>query len=195
MINPVSVELPEDSPMMCGPVLQGLGRSMLRFWGWTLEGRVPTDKKILLIAAPHTSNWDWVIGVAGLLALGIRLTYIAKHTLFKGPLGWVMKKTGGVPVDRESAERTVDEIVRQFNQSERLYYAIAPEGTRKQVERWKTGFLRVAYKAKVPVLMVSFDYREKRILIGDCAELSGDIDRDLESVQRYYSQFSGRNQS
>lgn len=180
---------------MCGPVLQGLGRSMLRFWGWTLEGRVPTDKKILLIAAPHTSNWDWVIGVAGLLALGIRLTYIAKHTLFKGPLGWVMKKTGGVPVDRESAERTVDEIVRQFNQSERLYYAIAPEGTRKQVERWKTGFLRVAYKAKVPVLMVSFDYREKRILIGDCAELSGDIDRDLESVQRYYSQFSGRNQS
>lgn len=195
MINPVSVELPEDSPMMCGPVLQGLGRSMLRFWGWTLEGRVPTDKKILLIAAPHTSNWDWVIGVAGLLALGIRLTYIAKHTLFKGPLGWVMKKTGGVPVDRESAERTVDEIVRQFNQSERLYYAIAPEGTRKQVERWKTGFLRVAYKAKVPVLMVSFDYRKKRILIGDCAELSGDIDRDLESVQRYYSQFSGKNQS
>jgi 1-acyl-sn-glycerol-3-phosphate acyltransferase len=195
VINPVSVELPEDSPMMCGPVLQGLGRSMLRFWGWTLEGRVPTDKKILLIAAPHTSNWDWVIGVAGLLALGIRLTYIAKHTLFKGPLGWVMKKTGGVPVDRESAERTVDEIVRQFNQSERLYYAIAPEGTRKQVERWKTGFLRVAYKAKVPVLMVSFDYRKKRILIGDCAELSGDIDRDLESVQRYYSQFSGRNQS
>ncbi len=195
MINPVSVELPEDSPMMCGPVLQGLGRSMLRFWGWTLEGRVPSDKKILLIAAPHTSNWDWVIGVAGLLALGIRLTYIAKHTLFKGPLGWVMKKTGGVPVDRESAERTVDEIVRQFNQSERLYYAIAPEGTRKQVERWKTGFLRVAYKAKVPVLMVSFDYRKKRILIGDCAELSGDIDRDLESVQRYYSQFSGKNQS
>jgi len=195
VINPVSVELPEDSPMMCGPVLQGLGRSMLRFWGWTLEGRVPSDKKILLIAAPHTSNWDWVIGVAGLLALGIRLTYIAKHTLFKGPLGWVMKKTGGVPVDRESAERTVDEIVRQFNQSERLYYAIAPEGTRKQVERWKTGFLRVAYKAKVPVLMVSFDYRKKRILIGDCAELSGDIDRDLESVQRYYSQFSGKNQS
>ncbi|MBT5331918.1 MAG: acyltransferase [Porticoccaceae bacterium] len=195
MINPVSVELPEDSPMMCGPVLQGLGRSMLRFWGWTLEGRVPSDKKILLIAAPHTSNWDWVIGVAGLLALGIRLTYIAKHTLFKGPLGWVMKKTGGVPVDRESSERTVDEIVRQFNQSERLYYAIAPEGTRKQVERWKTGFLRVAYKAKVPVLMVSFDYRKKRILIGDCAELSGDIDRDLESVQRYYSQFSGKNQS
>jgi 1-acyl-sn-glycerol-3-phosphate acyltransferase len=195
VINPVSVELPEDSPMMCGPVLQGLGRSMLRFWGWTLEGRVPSDKKILLIAAPHTSNWDWVIGVAGLLALGIRLTYIAKHTLFKGPLGWVMKKTGGVPVDRESAERTVDEIVRQFNQSERLYYAIAPEGTRKQVERWKTGFLRVAFKAKVPVLMVSFDYRKKRILIGDCAELSGDIDRDLESVQRYYSQFSGKNQS
>ena len=73
--------------MLCGPFLRAIGRMQLRFWGWTLEGQLPEDKKILLIAAPHTSNWDWVIGVAALLALGIKITYIAKHSLFKGPLG------------------------------------------------------------------------------------------------------------
>ena len=190
---PVKVQLPEDAPMMCGPFLQGVGRSMLRLSGWTLEGRVPNDKKILLIAAPHTSNWDWIIGVGGLLALGIKLTYIAKHSLFKGPVGWMMRVTGGVPIDRGSAQGMVDEIVDQFSKNERLYYLIAPEGTRKQVERWKSGFLRVAYKAEVPILMVSFDYRTKCILIGETAVLTGEIDTDLAAVQNYYQQFQGKN--
>lgn len=193
MANPVQVRLPEDTPMMCGPVMRGLGRNMLRFWGWTLEGQVPKDKKILLIAAPHTSNWDWLIGVGGLLALGIRLTYIAKHSLFVGPLGWIMRATGGVPINRDSAQGAVDEIVNQFETHERLYYLIAPEGTRKEVERWKSGFLRVAYKAHVPVLMVSFDYRSKTILLGPYAELTGDLDEDLARVQNYYARFYGRN--
>jgi 1-acyl-sn-glycerol-3-phosphate acyltransferase len=193
VVNPVDVNLPEDAPMMCGPFMRSLGRAMLRFWGWRLEGHVPADKKILLIAAPHTSNWDWIIGVAGLLALGIQLTYIAKHSLFKGPLGWMMRATGGVPIDRDSAEGTVDEIVKQFEKNERLYYLIAPEGTRKKVDRWKSGFLRVAYQAQVPVLMVSFDYSKKQILIGEYAELTGDLDKDLIGVQTYYSQFLGKN--
>ena len=178
--------------MLCGPVWRAFGRLQLRFWGWTLEGEIPEDKKILLIAAPHTSNWDWIIGVAGLLALGIKITYIAKHSLFVGPVGWLMRITGGVPIDRDSATNTVDSIVDQFKANERLYYLIAPEGTRKKVERWKSGFLRIAYKAKVPVLMVSFDFRTRTILLGDLAKLSGDIDTDLEAVQNYYSQFAGK---
>ena len=178
--------------MLCGPFLRTIGRMQLRFWGWRLEGQLPEDKKILLIAAPHTSNWDWVIGVAALFALGIKITYIAKHSLFKGPLGWVLRATGGVPINRNLAENTVDEIVDQFNKNERLYYLIAPEGTRKRVDRWKTGFLRVAYKAKIPVLMVSFDFRTKTILLGKYADLTGDIETDLSNVQNHYSQFSGR---
>lgn len=195
MATPMKVELPADTPMMCGPFLRGVGRWMLRLWGWTLEGEVPEDKKILLIAAPHTSNWDWVIGVAGLLALGIKITYIAKHSLFQGPIGWMMRATGGVPIDRNSAEGAVDEIVNQFKKNERLYYLIAPEGTRKLVERWKSGFLRVAYKAEVPILMVSFDYRTRCILIGETATLTGDVDTDLAAVQNYYQQFQGKNDS
>ena len=194
MVYPVKVELPAEAPMMCGPFMRWVGRLLLRIWGWTLEGEVPNDKQLLLIAAPHTSNWDWVIGVGGLLALGIRLTYIAKHSLFKGPLGWMMRATGGVPIDRSSARGTVEEIVNQFETNERLYYLIAPEGTRKRVEKWKSGFLRVAYKAEVPILMVSFDYGQKRILIGDIAVLTGDLDSDLAAVQTYYQQFSGRNE-
>lgn len=195
MANPVRVQLPENTPMLCGPFMRGVGRQMLRFFGWTLEGRLPEDKKILLIAAPHTSNWDWIIGVGGLLALGIRLTYIAKHSLFKGPIGWMMRATGAVPIDRSSAAGAVEAIVEQFDKNERLYYLIAPEGTRKKVERWKSGFLRIAYRANVPVLMVSFDYSQKKILLGECAELSGDLDTDLATVQNYFEQFQGRNQS
>lgn len=192
MASPVQVTVPQDAPMMCGPVFRAIGRGMLRLWGWKLVGEFPTDKKILLIAAPHTSNWDWVIGVGGLLALGIKLTYIAKHSLFKGPIGWLMRSTGGIPIDRDSPKDTVDEIVSQFDQHDQLYYLIAPEGTRKRVERWKSGFLRVAYKAEVPVLRVSFDYSTKTISLGTFAELTGDIDQDLAEVQRYYSQFQGK---
>ena len=107
-------------------------------------------------------------------------------------MGWVLRATGGVPINRNLAENTVDEIVDQFNKNERLYYLIAPEGTRKRVDRWKTGFLRVAYKAKIPVLMVSFDFRTKTILLGKYADLTGDIETDLSNVQNHYSQFSGR---
>lgn len=192
MGNPVKVVVPSDAPMLCGPLVRAWGRSMLRFWGWQVEGDFPTEKKILLIAAPHTSNWDWLIGVAALLALGIKLTYIAKHSLFKGPLGWAMRATGGVPINRSYAEQTVDEIVNQFDQHDRLYYLIAPEGTRSRVERWKSGFLRVAYKAEVPVLRISFDYRTKVISLGSFAELTGDLDTDLAAVQDYYSQFQGK---
>lgn len=193
MGHPVKVQLPADAPMMCGPFMRGVGGLMLRSFGWRLEGEVPEDKKILLIAAPHTSNWDWIIGVGGLLALGIKITYIAKHSLFKGPVGWMMRATGAVPIDRSSAQGAVDEIVDQFKKNDRLYYLIAPEGTRKRVERWKSGFLRVAYKAEVPILMVSFDYRTKCILIGETAVLTGDIDTDLATVQTYYQQFQGKN--
>ena len=192
MPSPVKVNLPEGVPMLCGPIWRAFGRFQLRLWGWTLEGEIPKDKKILLIAAPHTSNWDWVIGVGGLLALGIKITYIAKHSLFVGPLGWAMRATGGVPINRDSATNTVDEIVDQFNKHDRLYYLIAPEGTRKRVDRWKTGFLRIAYKTDVSVLMVSFDFRTKTILLGECAKLTGDIDTDLTRVQGYYDQFVGK---
>ncbi len=195
MASPFQVQVPQDAPMMCGPVLRAVGRSMLRFGGWKLVGNFPTDKKVLLIAAPHTSNWDWIIGIGALLALGIQLTYMAKHSLFKGPTGWLMRSTGAVPINRDSARNTVDEIVDQFEQRDQLYYLIAPEGTRKKVERWKSGFLRVAYKAKVPVLRVSFDYATKTISLGTYAELTGDIDKDLEAVQNYYSQFQGKSYS
>ena len=97
-----------------------------------------------------------------------------------------------MPINRNLAENTVDEIVDQFNKNERLYYLIAPEGTRKRVDRWKTGFLRVAYKAKIPVLMVSFDFRTKTILLGERAQLTGEIDADLARVQSYYKQFVGK---
>ena len=188
---PMLAHIPEHAPRMGGAIWRGAGRFLMRLWGWRLTGKFPEDKKVLLIAAPHTSNWDWVIGVSALMATGLQLSYIAKHSLFVGPLGWFMRLTGAIPVDRSKAGGTVASIVDQFRQQDVLYYAIAPEGTRQHIDRWKTGFLRVAYDAKVPVVMVSFDYPSKTILIGPKAELSGEMEQDLRLVQSYYRHFRG----
>lgn len=193
MKNPMQLHIPEHAPRAGGRVWRAIGRFFLRLFGWQVKGGFPADRKVLAIAAPHTSNWDWVIGVFALMATGLKLTYIAKHTAFVGPVGWFMRITGGVPVDRSSAANTVDEIVHQFETHDSLYYVIAPEGTRKQVDRWKTGFLRVAYAARVPVVMVSFDYPDKTILVGETAQLTGDLETDLQQVQQYYGKFRGRN--
>lgn len=185
--------IPAGAPRARSGFARWLGRTLLRLLGWRIVGEFPPQRKILLIAAPHTSNWDWVIGVCALLATGLKLTYIAKHTLFNGPLAPIMRATGAVPVDRSQAAGTVESIVAEFARHQDLYYVIAPEGTRKAVERWKTGFLRVAYQAEVPVVMVSFDYPSRTIRIGATAALTGDVDADLRSVQDYYRAFRGRN--
>ncbi len=193
MNSPMQLHIPAHAPRAGGSLWRATGRVFLRLFGWRVTGAFPEDPKVLAIAAPHTSNWDWLIGVFALMATGLRLTYIAKHSAFVGPVGWLMRATGGVPVDRSQASSTVDEIVQQFEQNDSLYYVIAPEGTRKHVERWKTGFLRVAYQAGVAVVMVSFDYPTRTIRVGEKAPLTGDIDKDLQAVQDYYRQFRGRN--
>jgi 1-acyl-sn-glycerol-3-phosphate acyltransferase len=160
--------------------------------GWRIEGAFPNLPKLVIIVAPHTSNWDFVVGVAAKLALGLRVLFFGKDTLFRFPLGPLMRRLGGMPVDRSKASDVVSEIVDQFVRRDRLIVALAPEGTRKRVERWRTGFYHIAHGAKVPVLPVALDWSSRRIRIGAPFVTTGDVDADLQDLQQRFAGVNGR---
>ncbi|HEX2722936.1 MAG TPA: 1-acyl-sn-glycerol-3-phosphate acyltransferase, partial [Gemmatimonadaceae bacterium] len=122
---------------------RGIGRYALQLGGWKFEGAMPDEPKFVIIVAPHTSNWDFVLGVAALFSLGLKITFLGKHTLFKGPLRPLMHWLGGVPVDRSVSRDRVGEAVAAFERADRMIMAVAPEGTRKPVKEWKTGFYHI----------------------------------------------------
>jgi 1-acyl-sn-glycerol-3-phosphate acyltransferase len=191
--NPLQVSYPDHAPMMGVGWLKSFGRRMLRLMRWRMVGAVPEHPKVLFIVAPHTSNWDWIIGVFALLGIGFRVTYLVKHSLFFWPLGSLIRATGGVPIVRSAPEGAVDNLVQEFESHDVLYYGIAPEGTRSKVERWKTGFLRVAAATDLALVFVSIDYRTKTIQIGPEFKPTGEMDRDIQYVVQYFSQFQGKN--
>lgn len=162
------------------------GQFWLRIFNWKLLGEFPNEKKIIVIVAPHTSNWDWIVGVLTIWALRLKFSYLIKASLFFWPLGAVIRGTGGIAVDRGNPEGVTEKLVRTFKETDKLYFAITPEGTRGEVSRWKSGFLRVAYAAEVPVVPVRLDYLRREITIHSPAVLSGDIDKDLTTVRAVY---------
>lgn len=173
--------------------LRAFGRAGMRALGWRLTGQVPNRNKVLFVVAPHTSNWDWVIGMFALLGVGFKITYMVKHSLFFWPLGKIIRATGGEPVVRSDAGDVVDQLVNQFESHDVLYYGLAPEGTRSKVERWKTGFLRVAARTEVSLVLVSIDYGAKEICIGPEYQPIGELDQDIQAVMQHFSKFQGRN--
>ena len=162
--------------------------------GWQVKGEFTNARKLIAIVAPHSSNWDWIIGVCALWGLELRFSYLIKDAAFVWPLSILLRRTGGIAIDRSRPGGTVDQLANEFNKSDQLYYAITPEGTRKEVKKWKTGFLRVAYKAKVPVVPVSIDYSKKQIIVPEPLILSEDVEQDMQIIRAYYSRFKGKYQ-
>ena len=154
--------------------------------GWKFEGAMPNESKFVVIVAPHTSNWDFTLGVAALFALGFRVSFLGKHTLFKRPLGAFMRWLGGIPVERSVSRDRVTETVGAFNSSQKLILAVAPEGTRKRVTEWKTGFYHVALGAGVPIVPVAFDYGRKTVRIGPPFRPTGDREADFAELKSFY---------
>ena len=157
-----------------------LGFSLFRFH---FEGSWPDLPRLVVIVAPHTSNWDFVIGLFGKLALGLRLRFIAKHTLFRGPLGWFLLWLGGIPVDRKAAGGVVESAVEALRAAQKLLLVITPEGTRRKTREWKSGFHRIACGAGVPILPVAFDYRKRAIIFEPVFEPTGDYTADLAALR------------
>jgi 1-acyl-sn-glycerol-3-phosphate acyltransferase len=173
------------------PVLRGLARGLLRLSGWKV---VPFDHMrppFVFIGAPHTSNWYFLLLLAAMLVLRIDAHWMGKHTLFRFPFGGLMRWLGGIPVNRSAAHNRVADMVAAFAQDPALVLCIPPEGTRKKVARWKTGFYRIAHGAGVPILMTVIDAETKSLRLLDIFHPTGDIDRELPQIQRHYLGFRG----
>lgn len=169
-----------------------VARILWSLTGWRFGGEVPDVSKAVVIVAPHTSNWDFLIGVTAMFALGIRVSFLGKHTLFRGPMGPMMRWLGGVAVDRSSSSGVVQQIVDAFQQHDSLFLTLTPEGTRGKVERWKTGFYHMARQAGVPIVPVVFDYGRRWITFAEPVSPSGDLERELPAIKKLFEGVAGK---
>ncbi len=160
---------------------------------WDLENHFdPGIKKCIIIVAPHTSNFDFFIGLLVRKILNIHIDFIGKKELFRWPYGWYFRMIGGSPVDRSKNQKKVDAIAELFEKHEVFRLALSPEGTRKKTERWKTGFYFIALKAKIPIIMVSFDFREKLVKISKPFYPTGNFEADFTGIKDYYVGVEGK---
>jgi 1-acyl-sn-glycerol-3-phosphate acyltransferase len=175
--------------------LASFSKWLLKRLGWTLEGSMPKGlQQSVVIAAPHTSNWDFPYTLLAAFALNMRIHWMGKHHLFKFPFGPVMRWLGGISVNRESSNNTVDYCVSLLRDAPTdLHIVIPPEGTRSKVNYWKTGFYYVALGAKVPVIPGYLDFGQKRVGLGPPFELTGDIKVDMQHIKDFYANFTGKN--
>ncbi|MFL6591450.1 MAG: lysophospholipid acyltransferase family protein [Luteimonas sp.] len=169
-----------------------VGRSILRAGGWRMVGAFPDIPRLVLVGAPHSSNWDGVWGFAAKLALGLDIKILGKRELFWWPLGPLLRRLGVIAVDRNAAHGVVEQLAARILGSERFWFGLAPEGTRKPVDRWKTGFWKIARAAGVPVLPAYFHYPDKVIGIGPPFELTGDMAADMARIRAWYRPWQGR---
>lgn len=181
-----------DTPIL-RPILPRLGRLILRIFGWKIEGEFPDLPKYVLIGAPHTSNWDFPVGIAVCFAREQKVYWMGKHTLFWGPLGPLARWLGGIPVDRRQSNSLVEQMVQVFNQQEKLVVAIPPEGTRKKVEKWKTGFYYIALGAQVPIVFGYIDFARKVAGCGGTFYPTGNADQDIAKIREFYAPIVGKN--
>ena len=173
--------------------MRWLGRTVLRAGGWRMEGAFPDIPKLVLIGAPHTSNWDGIWGFAAKLALGLDIKILGKRELFWWPLGPLLRRLGVIAVDRSASHGVVEQVAAMIRDADTFWFGLAPEGTRKPVERWKTGFWKIARTAGVPVLPAYFHYPDRIIGIGPLVTLSDDMAADIARIRAWYRPFQGRN--
>ena len=191
----VVLALPPNAPRMPrNRPIEWLGKTILRLGGWRMAGEFPDLPKFVLIAAPHSSNWDGLWGMAVKLGTGMKLSILGKDALVKAPLlGRLAVWQGVIGVDRNAAHGVVEQAANAIRKADRMWYTIAPEGTRKLVERWKPGFWHIARNAGVPVVPAYFDYATRTLGIGPPFELTGDMHADIARIQRWYAPYKGRN--
>lgn len=159
-----------------------------RWIGWKIQGGIPTDiKKCVVVAAPHTSNYDYPIALSVFYTLNLKVKFLGKKQLFSFPLGILMRATGGIAVDRSKKNNLVEYMVEMFAEKDSLYLLIPPEGTRNAVKEWKTGFYRVAEAAGVPIVLGYLDYTKKIAGFDRMFYPSGDMEKDMADIKAFYS--------
>lgn len=163
--------------------------------GWKVEVGVPDFPKAIICLAPHTSNWDFIIGELAIRSVGRRAGFLMKSSWFFFPLGYFFRAIGGIPVVRKNKKQSlVDAMIERFRAASRLVVAITPEGTRKPTANWHTGFLRIAYNTDVPICLAVIDFRMKKAMINDVFQPTGDVEADMVAIKKYYRPFTGKRQ-
>ena len=164
------------------------------YWltGWKTEGAVPTQTKYVAIMAPHTSAWDVIYGLLAKYIFGLDFSFYGKQEIFDAPYGFIFRALGGIPVDRSTNNNLVDQAVKTFNDRDHFILALSPEGTRRYVAKWKTGFYYIALQAKVPILLAYVDFERKVAGLGPLFYPTGDIDKDVEEIKNFYRPIKGK---
>ena len=186
-------QIPERLRGNRSQILRKIGRFGINISGWTIKGQVPDEERIVIIAAPHTSNWDFILAMLAIFGLNIKLRWLGKHSIFKPGFKKFFEWLGGIPVYRDNPSTLIENVVDIVKKEKSIVIAMTPEGTRKKVKRWKTGFLRIAKQTQSKILLISIDAPTKSIEIGKIFNPTGDSEEDLAFIQKYYSSFRGIN--
>jgi len=179
-----------DTPII-SPFLRLAGRAAMRLAGWDVNGNLPSLPKYIIIGAPHTSNWDFLLFLGVIFHFKIKVNYMGKVELFRSPLGWFFSYCGGIPVDRSKSTGLVEQTVAACEEAERFILVIAPEGTRHGVKEWKRGFYHIASGAGIPIVMAKVDGRRKTVHVGEVFHPSGDVEADMKAIQDSFKGFTG----
>lgn len=179
--------VPPGMPRRGGPIRRLLGRAALRLMRWRMVGTLPDEPRCVIIAAPHTTNWDFIRGISLCFALSLDVKWIGKQELFRGPIGPLFRWLGGIPVNRKAPQGAVEGAIAALKGSERMLLAIAPEGTRRSVERWKTGFYRIAHGASVPIVCGFFDNRRRRLGFARVVRPTGAMAEEIADLEAWYA--------
>ena len=176
--------------------LERLIRRLLLLWfrrgGWTISGSLPPDPKFVIMGASHTSNWDFLVFLGAVQALGRKVHFIGKQSLFRWPLGGFMRALGGIPVDRSASQDLVSQVVAQFDAHDQFILVVAPEGTRSRTTNWKTGFYQIALKADVPIVAAGPDFATRRGVFGPVIRPTGNYAEDIKPAFAFFRTLTPR---
>ena len=185
--------LPPDVPRRNRRVLQRIALAGLRLTRWRVIGEFPNLRKFVIIVAPHTSNWDFVVGLMCDLALDLDAVWLAKHTIFVGPFGSWLRSLGGIPVVRSASHNVVSQVAAEFARRDKMVLAIAPEGTRSKVDAWKSGYWHIARAAGVPIVPVGLDFGRRAAVIGSLRSTTDSLEEDEAALKAFFVAITPKN--
>lgn len=169
-----------------------IAASILKSLGWKLDVTTPDFPKSIICVAPHTSNWDFILGELAIRSVNRKSGFLMKEAWFFFPLGYIFRALGGIPVPKKKGSSLVEIIVDKFNNSEEMTLAVTPEGTRKLTRKWRTGFLYIALNANIPIQLAYIDFEKKEMGIKEVIYPTSNIDEDLRKIKNYYKNFTGK---
>lgn len=172
---------------------EALGHAVFRLMGWRIEGQLPPLDKFVVIGAHHTSNWDFVLFIAAKFILRLNARWFGKHSIFRWPFGALMRYWGGIPIRRHLKLNTVEQAIEAFAEHRQFILVLSPEGTRRKVERWRSGFYHIAWGAGVPIVPAALDFQHRRIVIGEPFQPTGNEAADLRQLLAFYRPYVPKN--